>query len=42
MNTAPLSDIPCLARAVDRRRTLAFALLTLDEPVAHVARQEHE
>jgi hypothetical protein len=31
-----------LARAVDRRRTLAFALPALEEPVADLARQEHE
>jgi hypothetical protein len=31
-----------LARAVDRRRALAFALPTLEEPVADLARQEHE
>ena len=31
-----------LARAVDRRRALAFTLPTLEPPVADLARQEHE
>ncbi len=31
-----------LARAVDRQRALAFALPTLDGPVADLAHQEHE
>jgi hypothetical protein len=31
-----------LARAVDRRRSLAFALVTLEGPVADLARQEYE
>lgn len=31
-----------LARAVDRRRTLAASLPALQEPIADLARQEHE